>query len=39
MARANGQLYPHEMEVEETANYLIMLYAHFPGSPMGRSSG
>ncbi len=29
MAKANGQDYPHEMEVEETANYLIMLYAHW----------
>jgi hypothetical protein len=29
MAQANGQDYPHEMEVEETTNYLIMLYAHW----------
>jgi xylan 1,4-beta-xylosidase len=29
MAAANGQDYPHEMEVEETANYLIMLFAHW----------
>lgn len=26
---ANGQMYPHEMEVEETANYLIMVFAHW----------
>ncbi len=29
MARADGQEYPHEMEVEETTNYLILLYAHW----------
>lgn len=29
MLCANGQIYPHEMEVEETANYLIMLYAYW----------
>jgi hypothetical protein len=29
MARADGQAYPHEMEVEETTNYLILLYAHW----------
>jgi hypothetical protein len=29
MAAANGQDYPHEMEVEETTNYLIMLFAHW----------
>ncbi len=28
-ARVNGQVYPHEMEVEETVNYLILLYAHW----------
>lgn len=28
-ARADGQEYPHEMEVEETTNYLILLYAHW----------
>ena len=26
---ANQQAYPHEMEVEETTNYLILLYAHW----------
>jgi hypothetical protein len=26
---ANAQVYPHEMEVEETTNYLILLYAHW----------
>ena len=29
MAVADGQVYPHEMEVEETTNYLILLYAHW----------
>ena len=29
MGKANGQEYPHEMEVEETTNYLIMLYAYW----------
>lgn len=32
MARADGQAYPHEMEVEETTNYLILLYAHWQRS-------
>ncbi|HEY3376838.1 MAG TPA: DUF4965 domain-containing protein [Armatimonadota bacterium] len=26
---ANGQQYPHEMEVEETANYLILAYCYY----------
>ncbi len=25
---ANGQCYPHEMEVEETANWILLCYAH-----------
>ena len=27
--RANGQSYPHEMEVEENANFLLMLHAYW----------
>ncbi len=27
--KANGQSYPHEMEVEENANFLLMLHAHW----------
>ena len=34
-ARMNGQVYPHEMEVEETVNYLILLYAHWRRSGDG----
>jgi hypothetical protein len=29
MAVADGQAYPHEMEVEETTNYLILTYAYW----------
>ena len=29
---ANGQAYPHEMEVEETSNYLILAYAYYKRS-------
>ena len=28
-AEANRQCYPHEMEVEENANYLLMAYSHW----------
>ena len=28
-ASASGQVYPHEMEVEETTNYIILAYCHY----------